>query len=243
LRIEKLFGDITDVASVRRAVHGQEWVIHAAANLNFFNRDQIGQMKVNVDGTRYVAQACREEGIKRLLHVSSVAAIGIPTDPAHPADEDFQFNLQHSGLTYHLSKWRAEKAVLAEVEQGLDAIIVNPSSIFGQHMTNYRLADMLKKVRQTWVVPYFTGGLCVVHVRDVVEGILGAMEEGKVGHRYILGGENLTFQDLVERVAKAAGLRRRFVPVPPAATRLAAMLLEPLGRLLNLQPRITYATH
>ena len=104
LRVERIFGDVTDGESVRRAVQGQEWVIHAAANLNYWERDEAVQTRVNVDGTRYVAQACRVEGVKRLVHVSSVAAIGIPTDPARPAGEEFPFNLADSGLGYQIHK-------------------------------------------------------------------------------------------------------------------------------------------
>ncbi len=199
--------------------------------------------QVNVEGTRNVAQLCRQEGVKRLLHVSSVAAVGIPDSPDHPANEEFSFNLDGKELPYHFSKRKAEQIVLGEVERGLDAVIVNPASIFGPNGKSYRGSDMFQKVRRTRVVPYFTGGICVVHVEDVVSGIQAALRRGSSGQRYILGGDNITLRSLAELTAAAMGLRRTFVPVSPFVTALAAMILEPWGRLRGRRPYITHVTH
>lgn len=240
LSLDRVIGDITDPESVRTAVQDREWVIHAAADLNDRRWNQSWQIKVNVEGTRNIAQACRAEGVRRLLHVSSVAAIGIPTSPQHPANEEFPFNLEHTGLTYHLTKRQAEKEVMTEVARGLDAIIVNPADVKGPHGTQYRGAEIVRAVRRAPVVPYFSGGICVVHVQDVVEGILAALLQGATGQRYILGGENLTFRALAERAAKTMGLGRRFIPVPRMVTGPAAMILEPWGLLWNHRPWIRY---
>jgi dihydroflavonol-4-reductase len=241
LPAEKVTGDVTDSSSVFEAVSGADWVIHAAARGSYWD-DPVGQMRVNVDGTRNVAHACREGGVARLLHVSSIAAIGIPPDGT-PATEEFVFNLDDENLNYHRSKHLAEAEVLKKVEQGLDAVIVNPASIFGPHGRRYRLAEMMQKVRRTRVVPYFSGGLCAVHVEDVVDGIVAALRSGRAGQRYILGGENLTYRSLVERAAKAMNLKRYPVPVPPIVTGLAARVLEPWGRWRRKRPRLVYATH
>ena len=240
LPVEKVIGDVTDPESVRRAVQGQDWVVHAAASLE---GDHQYQMRVNVEGTRHVAQACRIEGVRRMVHISSVAAVGIPTDLRQPANEESPFNLEDSGLTYHLSKRRAEEEIMAEVRNGLNAIIVNPASVKGPHGARYRGAEIVQTVRRAFLVPYFTGGICVVHVQDVVAGILSAFKEGEVGHRYILGGENLTFLALGKTVAGTLGLKRRFVPLSPVLTGFSAMILEPWGRLRNRQPWMTYAVH
>lgn len=240
LPVKRLLGDITDLDSVKQAVQGQEWVIHAAASVM---GDETRHTQVNVAGAQHVARACREEGISRLVHVSSVATIGIANDLHHPADESFPFNLENSGLTYHLSKRQAEEQVLGEVAKGLDAVIVNPGSIKGPYGTQYRGAEIARTVQRIPVVPYFTGGICVVHVEDVVEGILAALERGVAGQRYILGGENLTFRALGQRAANALHLRRRFVPLPAVVTGLAAVALKPWSRLRGQPPWITYATH
>ena len=239
LPFEKVVGDITDPKIVQAAVKDCECVIHAAANLNYWRTEEDWQMKVNIEGTRHVARASREAGAKRLLHVSSAAAIGVTADPQQPANEDFPFNLERSGLTYHISKRRAEDEVLAEVARGLDAVIVNPASIHGQQ----RSAALMRSVRRTPIVPCFSGGNCIVHVEDVVQGILAALARGENGQRYILGGENLTFRTLGEKAAKAMNIRRRFVSIPPVVTAIAAAVLEPVARLRNKPPKISYMIH
>lgn len=243
LRVEAITGDVTNQRETSEAIHGCDVVIHAAANLSYWGNDRSVLEQVNVEGTRNVVHACRLNGVTRLIHVSSVAAIGIPDSPEHPAGEEFLFNLEGKSLPYHLSKHKAEQIVLDEVNRGLDAVIVNPASIFGPYRTTYRGADMLRKVRQTRIVPYFTGGICVVHVDDVVSGIQAALRHGTIGHRYILGGENVSFLSLVQRTAAAMDIQRRFVPVFPFVTALAASILEPLGRLRGRRPSITYVTH
>jgi len=239
LRLEKCLGDVTDMKAVSDAVRGTDYVIHAAANMNYWRQNEGRQMKVNVEGTRNVAVAAREAGVTRLLHVSSVAAVGLPVNPQRPADEDFHFNLEDSGLTYHISKRRAEDNVLAEVTRGLDAVIVNPGSIQG----SMRTAGLLQSVRSKPVVPCFSGGNCIVDVKDVVEGIVAALQRGEKGQRYILGGENLTFRMLSEKAARAMDLKRRFVTIPPVITSLAATILEPWARMTNRPPKMSYMIH
>jgi dihydroflavonol-4-reductase len=133
--------------------------------------------------------------------------------------------------------------VLSAVEKGLDAVIVNPSAIWGRFGKIYRGAEIARKVRRSSVVPYFTGGICVVHVSDVVDGIIAAWRHGKTGERYILGGENLTLQAIARAAARAQNLRRRFVPVPNLLTGLSAFALESWGRITKTRPRITFTTH
>jgi dihydroflavonol-4-reductase len=237
--LEKAFGDITDAAAVQGAVNDCEYVIHSAGNLNAWEGGEDWQMKVNIEGTRHVAQAARQAGVKRLLHISSAAAIGLPAGPLEPANEDSHFNLENSGLTYHISKRRAEEEVFAEVARGLNAVIVNPASIQGRERTG----ALLNSVRRSPIVPCFSGGNCIVDVEDVVDGIAAALASGRSGQRYILGGENLTFRDLSEKAARALNLTRRFVLIPPIATKLGAAILEPWARLRNRPPKVSYMIH
>jgi len=236
--IETARGDVLDRDSLYRATRGCELVIHAAADANYWRQDCARQMRVNVEGTRHVAEAARREGVRRLVHVSSVAAIGIPTSAA-PADETFRFNLDGTGLTYHLSKRRAEEAVLAEAARGLDAVIVNPASIERPERT----VALLEKTRRHSWISYFSGGNCVVHPDDVAQGVVAALERGRAAERYVLGGENVTFRAQAERAARLLGVQRRFVRVPALATWAAAIILEPLARARNAPPRIAYMVH
>jgi dihydroflavonol-4-reductase len=242
LDLSHAVGDVTDAESVDRAVRGQDAVVHVAANLTYWRRLNDAQMQVNLGGTRTIAAACRRHGA-RLLQVSSVGAIGIPPDKNLPADETFVFNLERSGLNYHISKKRAEEAVLDEVSRGLDAVIVNPGSIQGPSGKRYRGGDGVSKIRRNKIVLYFTGGINVVHVDDVADGILRALKQGRRGERYILGGENWTRRQMSELVAKMLGVKRVFVPVVPAVTRVAATIFELMGDLTGKHPSFTYDTH
>jgi dihydroflavonol-4-reductase len=201
-------------------------VVHAAADLNYQKQNRDRQAQVNVEGTRHVARACRAEGLRRFLHVSSVAAIGISPDPQRPANEKFPFNLRHSGLTYYVSKQRAEEEVLSEVERGLDACIVNPATLCGPAHTGYRILPAFERTLNHWVIPYSSGGLCGVHVADVVQGILLALQRGRTGERYILGGENVSFRQIGEIVCRQLLGTRILVPVP-------ATVAAGLGKVRN----------
>jgi dihydroflavonol-4-reductase len=180
-----------------------------------------------MEGTLNVAQACRIAGVKRMLHVSSAG------------NEEFEFNLQDSGLPYHISKRLAEERVMAEVGRDLDAVVVNPASITGP----MRIARLLKNVRRSPVTPCFSGGNCVVHIDDVVDGIMAALGKGRSGQRYILGGENLTFRAMSEKAARMLGLARWFVRIPPVATGLAAAVMEPWARWRHRPPRFAHMIH
>jgi dihydroflavonol-4-reductase len=239
LDLEFRSADILDKSSFARAVEGHDVVIHAAAKTG---GDGEFSNRVNSEGTRCVVRTCREHGVKRFVHVSSVAAIGIPPRGTI-ADEQFPFNLENSNLHYHISKKRAEEAVLDEVASGLDAVIVNPAFVFGPYGNSFRGGYLIDKVRQGHIVPYFMGGLCVVHVNDVVEGIIAALLHGNTGERYILGGENLTYKELVQQSAAAFGLRRHFLPLWPSVTGAAAVIMEAWGKLRHQRPRISFALH
>ena len=239
LSCERATGDVTEAAAVRAAVEGCDAVIHAAADVDYWRENPERQRRTNIGGTRNVAQACRAAGVRRLVHVSSVGAVGITEDPAHPADESFVFNLQEAGLPYHVSKGQAEREVLAEVERGLDAVIVNPSSI----MAPRHVAQLQASVRRASIVPCYSGGNCIVHPDDVVSGIMAALASGRTGERYILGGENLTFRALSEKAATVLGLQRRFVTIPSFVTGVAALVLEPWAHVTHRPPRISHMVH
>src|SRR5262245_3357727 len=219
-------GEITDAACVNRATKGQEVVIHAAACMQRKGTSRDLFYAVNVAGTRNVVQACIRHQVRRLLHVSSVAAIGIPDKPRQPATEDFRFNLDRSGLHYHISKHQAEAAVAEGVAQGLNAVIVNPTGLSGPSGPLFRGSEIIRNVRGARILRYPTGGVCVVHVKDVVDGLMAALDRGMSGNRYILGAENLTFLEMMKKTARALGVKRIYVPIPAAATKAFAVAAE-----------------
>ncbi len=234
--------ELDDPAGLRYAFHGHGAAIHAAADLQYWSARAAEQERINTGGTANVAEACAAESI-RLVHISSTAAIGIPDDSAHPADETFAFNLAGTGLHYNLSKKRAEDEVLRRVARGLDAVIVNPASIFGPHRGGFRGGEMIRKVAHGAVATYFTGGICAVHVDDVIDGILAALERGRKGERYILGGENISYREITRRSLAAMNLKKPMIPVPPLVTGILAAVMEPAGRWRNRRPRFTPEIH
>ena len=219
-------GEITDAACVNRATKGQEVVIHAAACMQRKNNSRDIFYAVNVAGTRNVVQACRRYQVRRLLHVSSVAAIGIPDKPLEPATEDFCFNLDRSGLHYHISKHQAEAAVAEGIAQGLDAVIVNPTGLSGPSGPLFRGSEIIRIVLGARILRYPSGGVCVVHVEDVVDGLIAALDRGLCGNRYILGAENLTFLQMMERTAATLGVKRIYIPIPVAVTKAIAIVAQ-----------------
>lgn len=241
LAVEEAEGDVTDAAALAAAVAGHDAVIHAAALTGLREPDPAAQERVNVGGTAAVAAACLRHGA-RLVHVSSVAAIGIPEGP-HPADESFGFNVPPGRFPYHHSKHRAEGAVREALARGLDAVIVNPAWVLGRFGDSYRGRELLGRVRGRRLVPCFRGGVCVVHVDDVVDGILRALAHGKTGERYILGGENLTWRTLLGTVARELGAAPLLLTLPPAVTWPLAALGEGLGTLAGRRAPLTREMH
>ena len=225
-------GDVGDAPSVRRATDGQDVVIHAAAGLTG-DPARPESHEINVSGTRSVVDACLDARANRLVHVSSIAAIGVPEDGT-PANEDFVFNLSGSKLYYHLSKHRAEAVVQEGAARGLDAVIVNPGSLWGRFGDVYRGSDVVRMVRAARRVRVSPGGVCIAHVEDVAGGIESAMEHGAAGGRYILGGENLTYREWMTKIAEGLGVRPRFVPFPGIVVGLLAMALGPMA---SIHPR------
>lgn len=235
-------GDVTDPASLDGAVKDHEAVIHAAGHLAYWSRLRNEQNQINIEGTRNIIDACRRLGARRLLFVSSVAAIGIPAKGEPPADETFPFNLERSPLNYPISKKRAEELVIAGNSEGLETVIVNPGALFGEWGRYFRGSEWVDKIRQRKVAFYFTGGRNLAHVDDVVEGIVSALERGRNGERYILGGENLTHYESARLVAARLKRKVLLLPVPPFVTGSLA-LLDPLFSASGRRPPVTREIH
>jgi dihydroflavonol-4-reductase len=236
--VEWTMGEVSDETAMERLVEGCNAVVHAAAVLTYWRGAAAEHARVNLGGTRTVAAVCRAAGVGRLVHVSSTAAI-TATGLGEAADEQTQPGPEHPHFSYHASKLRAEQAVLAEVERGLDAVIVNPSAIHGPYDGGFRGRELVDGVRGRPVVPYFSGGTSIVHVEDAAAGVVAALERGRAGERYILGGENLTWRRFAEIAAEVLGLRRLFVPVPRLVGATAAALGELRSARTGIGPRLS----
>lgn len=202
----------------------QGLVIHAAAVKHAVTpRERALQESANVGGTKRVLDACRKAGVPRLIHVSTTAAVGISEDPDRPADESFRFNLEDSDVPYSHTKHRAEQLVLKANGSAFAATVVNPGVMFGAHRGGYRGSEVLERVLRRRFIPYTDGGLSVVHVDDVVDGICKVDSSARSGERYILSGENLSFRDIARTIGEVANQRKMLFP-----------LVRPLQDLLRL---------
>ena len=218
LDVEIVHGDTRDSSEVREAVRGVGLVIHCAALVQIGRTGLDYFRSINVEGTRHVAAAAREEAI-RLVHVSSTDALGVGS-PDAPADEETSFDTSiHT--PYLLSKYEAEAMIQDAVSRGLEAVIVNPSVMLGPWDWKPSSGRMLVEVAQGrgWFAP--RGHFSLVDVRDVAEGILAAVEKGAAGRRYILAGQSMSYLDGWRLFAEVAGARHPWGQVGPIASAIA----------------------
>lgn len=241
--VEILRGDVRDQAAVRAAVSGKDLVFHLAACISYWRYDKALMEAVNVGGVRNLVDACLEAGVGRLVHVSSVGAIGFHPD-GRLADEDCPFNWPED-FAYMTTKRDAQAYVVKAVrERGLDAVVVNPASIMGpgdpvKGTAHNRLYGNM--YASPVFLGTFSGGLAVVDVRDLVCLILAAAERGRAGEAYLAVGANVSYRRVLEIMAKAAG--KAFVPlaIPAPLLTAAGWLAELASGLSHRRPLITTA--
>lgn len=227
LPVEHVIGDLTQPDTLATAVRDVEAVFHTAALMGKA-RDAGRLYSVTVEGTRSLLKAARQAGVKRFIHTSSVAALGVPEEPPHPQspprlmDERHTWNYSPQKWHYGYAKYLAELEVQRAVAQGLDAVIVNPTIVIGagdlyRTTSSYIVQVALKKF------PFLTqGGLNIVHLDDVVDGHLAALTYGRRGERYILGGFNMTIVRFIHTIADLIGVQPPAIVLPPGLIRLLA---------------------
>jgi dihydroflavonol-4-reductase len=223
LDVERVVGDLDSPQALHALVSGVDLVVHAAAAV-WVGRTRVAELeRVNVAGTAAVCAAARAGGVRRLVHVSSVDALGIGSWDA-PGDEDTPPNLGHLGCAYVDTKRRAEAEVLAAVAGGLDAVIVNPAYLLGPWDIRPTSGRMLLAIGAGRAILAPGGGNCFVDVRSVARGVLVAGARGVTGRRYVLGGENLTYLDAWRRFAALLGVRGPVGVVPHGLSRWAGAM-------------------
>jgi dihydroflavonol-4-reductase len=194
-------------------------------------------MDVNVRGTRNVVQACLENGVGKLVHTSSVAALGFRGD-RELIDETATFNRAATNA-YKESKHLGESEVLAGVGQGLDAVMINPTVVIGQRDVHVHGGQIVRDAKRGRIPAYIRGGMNVVDVDDVVRAHIAAASRGRKGERYIAGGMNLTHREVFTIAARVVGARPPLFPVPIWALRSAARIADAVGTMTGRQPWIT----
>lgn len=213
-KAEVYVGDVTDFESLKPAIKGAQVIFHLAGLVAYSRSEREAMDRVNVQGTENVVKASILHGVQRLVHFSSVAAIGASFDQK-PLNEGSAYNLQRLNLGYFESKRKAEEIVRQAVERKeLEAVIVNPSTIYGP-------GDMKKPSRKTQAkvalgqFPFYTGGgVSVVGIENLMDAVIAAWKKGRSGQRYILSGENITIQKLFQLIAEAAGVKPPSIFLP-----------------------------
>ena len=240
LDVDLVEGDLTDAASLRRAVKGCSHLFHVAADYRLWIPDPERMYKTNVDGSRNLLRAAADAGVNRMVYTSSVATLGINRNRS-PADETTPVSLADMVGHYKRSKFLAEQAVLELVrEQELPVVIVNPSTPLGPRdvkptPTGRIIVDALRGK----IPAYVDTGLNIAHVDDVAAGHLLAFERGEPGRRYILGGENLSLQAILGIICDYADLAPPRLRLPHNAVYPFAWLAEQWARVNGKEPFAT----
>jgi len=240
LNAERVTGDLRDPASLQRAMAGCDTVFHVAADYRLWVPDPDQMYRSNVEGTRNLLAAARKARVRRVVYTSSVATMGFRSN-GHPADEESPVSLADMIGPYKRSKYMAEQLALEAGRAGQDVVVVNPSTPVGEMdikptPTGRIVLDFLKKKFPAYV----DTGLNLVDVAECARGHVLALEKGKSGERYILGGENLTLKQLLDSLAAITGLPSPRIRLPHFVALGAAVVDEVItGRLLGHEPRAT----
>ncbi len=239
LDIEFVTGDLRDAESVRRAMTGVRFVFHVAADYRLWARDPGEIVENNVSGTRIVMQEAQAAGVERIVYTSSVATLR--TGPAGETfDESVNMDERHAIGAYKRSKLLAERVATEMAAQGLPVVIVNPSTPIGPRDVKPTPTGRLILEAASGRVPAFVDtGLNMVHVDDVAAGHLAALERGRIGERYILGGQNAGLADILATVAQLSGRKPPRIKLPRAAVYPVALAAEAVARRTGREPFVT----
>jgi dihydroflavonol-4-reductase len=242
LNADRVIGDLREPDSLRSAIAGCDVVFHVAADYRLWTRDAAdvqSMYRCNVEGTRGLIDAARQAGVRRIVYCSSVATVGF-TGNGRPADESSAVGLDKMIGHYKRSKYIAEQVAIEAGQSGGDVVVVNPTTPVGEcdlkpTPTGRIIVDFLKRKFPAYV----DTGLNLVDVREVARGHIAAMENGRPGERYILGGENLSLKQILDRLAAITGLAAPRIRLPYVFA-LAAGVGDTVvtGRIRRREPRV-----
>ena len=242
LTYERADGDVRDPDSLKKAVEGCDGVIHLAGLSSWELIDSPAMKEVTEQGTRNLLVAARDARVKKFVFVSTAAAINASDEPK-VFDETAPFELGKTNLGYAIHKHAAEQMCLAFNTEGLPVVIVNPTEVYGPNDTELITAGNLVDFAKSSPVMVCSGGTSVAYVDDVALGAVRALERGRPGERYILGGENLKVKDLAALTLEILGQKKRIMVLPNSVIRGVAKGALGLGIPVPFNPRvIPYAT-
>jgi dihydroflavonol-4-reductase len=232
-------GDLLDRASLAAALRGSRYLFHVAADYRLWARDPGEITRTNVEGTRLLMEEALRAGVERIVYTSSVATLKVADGSL--ADETRPLREHEAIGAYKRSKVAAERLVEEMARQdGLPAVIVNPSTPIGPRDVRPTPTGRIIVEAASGRMPAFVDtGLNLVHVDDAAAGHLAALRRGKVGERYILGGDNVLLADMLGDIADLVGRRRPLLKIPRAAVYPIAVGAEMLARFTDREPFVT----
>jgi dihydroflavonol-4-reductase len=231
-------GDVLDGRCVREAASGCDGAFHCAGKVSRDPDDAEELYRVHVEGTKTVLDACRDAGVKRVVIASSSGTVAVSDEGNHEGTEDDAVPLGIiSRWPYYRAKLFAERAALERSGQGLEVVSVNPSLLLGPGDVNGSSTEDIRLLLEGRVPAVPSGGLSFVDVRDAAQAMCLAMDKGRSGERYLIGGCNLTIRDFFARVARISGVPAPWLPMPRSRemVRVGASLLERAAATVGLR--------
>jgi dihydroflavonol-4-reductase len=235
--VEWVEGDVLDPFSLQQALQEVDYVYHCAAMISFNPRELKAMLAVNVEGTANVVNACLENGIKKLCHVSSIASLG-QSEKGEIIDENAKWKTSRTNSGYAISKYGGEREVWRGIEEGLNAVIVNPSVIIGAGCHRKATNKLFHNIEN--FLPYYVSGINgYVDVRDVVNAMILLMESPVIGERFVLNSENLSLKEFFTKVASILGKPHPRIALNGGIMNFVAWIDEMRGRLTKSTPLLT----
>ena len=236
-KVEIIYGDILEPETLSGKINDCEIIIHSAAVIAFWNKLWDKVYKINVIGTRNVLEEALKANIKKIVHISSVAAIGYGEN-GESINESHPYNWDKHNIVYMETKHKAELEVKKAIDKGLNVTMVNPANVWGMGDFRGRRIPVIKAMKYGQPF-YVNAGTNFVDVDAVCDAIINAIEYGKCGERYILGGENLTIKDFLSIIASELNTRKPFIEIPKLPIILLSYTQEALGLFTKISPKPT----
>ena len=239
---ERAPGDVREPATLDAAMNGVDACVHLASPSAWQDIRSNALETTIIDGTRHLLDAARRHGVRRVVFVSSVAAVNASNEPLL-FDETSPFELEGSTLRYAIAKHRAEALCRDAAASGLETVIVNPGEVYGPDDDDLVTAGNLRDALTSWPALACHGGNPVCHVDDVADGIVKALDAGRSGERYVLGGDNLSVRETVSLTLELGGKRTPIVVMPTRLLKGFLALLRVLRLPTPVEPEVVdYAT-
>jgi len=211
--VERVYGDVMDIDSINEALKDCDTLYHTAGVASFRKEDYQKMEEINVKGTSNILNAALNAGVKKVVHTSSIAAIGV--DPRGGiADEETKYSLDYLGVKYLDTKHRGEQAALELAKKGLPLVVVNPATVIGTGDIYLSSTAFILWFYKKKFPGYMDGTLNMVDVEDVAEGHILAAEKGRIGERYILGNQNFTLLELFSLLEEVTGVPKPKMKIP-----------------------------